>query len=90
MDMQGVPSPCILGEGYGVPTQGGTGSGSGEVGPLATRSWAISMIGTLCPNCWRTCLRGQFRMAANWAIMAACILAICQSSRVLASAMGMD
>ncbi len=80
MDTRGVPSPCILGKGYGVPTQGGTGSGSGEVGPLVTRSQAVSITGVHCLNCCRMCLRGQCRMAANWATIAVCVLAICQFS----------
>src|SRR6266478_46666 len=88
MDTRGVPSPCILGKGYGVLTQGGTGSGSGEVGPLAMRSQAVSIIGALCPNCCMMCSSGQWRMAVNWATIAACVLAICQFSRVLASPTG--
>ncbi len=44
----------------------GTGSGSGDVGPLVTSNRAISMIGVRCPNCCRTCLRGQCKMAVNW------------------------
>ena len=76
--MRGVPRPCILGEGYGVPMHGGTGSGSGELGPLVMRSQAVSMIGMRCLNCWRTCLRDQWRIAVNWATIAACVLAICQ------------
>ncbi len=79
-----MPRPCILGEGYRVLMCGGTGSGSGELGPLAMRSWAVSMIGACCLNCWRTCLRGQWRIATNWATIAACMLAICQFSQVLA------
>ena len=85
MDMWGVPSPWILGERYGVLMQGGTSSGSGKDGPLTTRSWAVSITGVLCLNCCRMCSRGQWRMAVNWATIAACVLAICQFSRVLAS-----
>jgi len=86
--MRGVPKPCILGEGYGVPTHGGTGSGSGELGPLATRSLAVSMISACCPNCWKTFSRGQWRITVNWATIATCMLAICQFSQFLASPMG--
>src|SRR6266403_2774858 len=88
MDTQGVPRPCILGEEYRVPMHGGTGRGLGELGPLVIRSQAISIIGALCLNCWRMCSRGQWRIAANWATMAACVLAICQFSQVLVSLTG--